>query len=92
MSQTIDLQTVCAGVNLRVLRLAKSPTLFVSLHNDSHTCLTIMVGSAEEMARGLGTRQEFRIGCNVFLLQEGECQRLRAWLAEVTAVTVEVAA
>jgi hypothetical protein len=81
MSAAIELQTVCAGVHLRVSRTAKSP-LFASLQDATHQCLTVMATTPDAIKRGAGVRGELFINTNLFLLQIGEPERLLAWLDE----------
>jgi hypothetical protein len=84
MAAAIELQTVTAGIHLRISRAAKSP-LFASLQDRSHQCLTVMATSPEAIKRGAGARGELFINTNLFLLQQGEPERLIAWLEEVAA-------
>lgn len=82
MVAAIELQTVTAGIHLRISRVAKSP-LFASLQNTTHQCLTVMATSPEAIKRGACARGELIINTNLFLLQHGEPERLLAWLDEV---------
>lgn len=78
----IELQTVTAGVHLRVSRVARAP-LFASLQDASHQCLTVLATTPEAIKRGAGARGELFIGTHLFLLQLGEPERLLAWLDEM---------
>jgi hypothetical protein len=80
----IELQTVTAGIHLRVSRPAKS-SLFASLQDATHQCLTVMATTPDSIKRGAGVRGELFIGTNLFLLQMGEPERLLAWLEEAPA-------
>jgi hypothetical protein len=82
VAAAIELHTVTAGIHLRISRVAKSP-LFASLRDTTHQCLTVMVTSPEAIKRGVGARGELFINTNLFLLQQGEPERLLAWLDEV---------
>lgn len=81
MTAAIELQTVTAGIHLRVSRVAKSP-LFASLRDTTHQCLTVMATSPDAIKRGVGARGELFINTNLFLLQPGEPERLLTWLDE----------
>lgn len=81
MAASIELQTVTAGIHLRVSRVAKAP-LFASLQDATHQCLTVMATTPEAIKRGAGARGELFIGTNLFLLQLGEPERLLARLDE----------
>jgi hypothetical protein len=75
----IELQTVTAGIHLRVSRAAKSP-LFASLQDATHQCLTVMATTPDAIKRGAGVRGELFINTNLFLLAPGEPERLLEWL------------
>ena len=53
MAASIELQTVTAGIHLRVSRVAKAP-LFASLQDATHQCLTVMATTPEAMPSALG--------------------------------------